>query len=100
MDLEDIVLSENQTEKDKYHMTSLICISNEQNRNRLIDTENRWTVVRWEGGWVEKVKGLSSTNCLLQNSHRDVDYIIRNTVNIVIIMYGARRVLEAAEVPF
>ena len=36
--------------------------SNEQNRNRLIDTENRLTAVRGEGelkGWVKTVKGLS-----------------------------------------
>ena len=33
---------------------------NEQNRNRIIGTENRWMVARAEGGggWEKKVKGL------------------------------------------
>ena len=37
--------------------------SNEQNRNRLIDTENRLRAVRRErfGDWMKKVKGLSKT---------------------------------------
>ena len=57
IDLEIIVLSEvSQTEKDKYHMISLICgISNIQmnlftNRNRLTDIENKLRVTEGEGG--------------------------------------------------
>ena len=47
------------------------------------------------GGWVEKVKGLRSTNSQLENSHGDVKYGIRNIVNyIVITMYDARLVLD------
>ena len=63
MDLEGITLTEiSQTEKDKYHMISLICRikkqkqnktskQRKQNRNRLIDTEIRLVVTRVEGGW-------------------------------------------------
>ena len=61
MDLEGIMLSEmSQTEKEKYHMISLICgISktikiNEQtkpNKNKHIDIENRVVVTREEGMW-------------------------------------------------
>ena len=36
---------------------------------------------RWLGGWAKKVKGLRSTNSLLQNSHEDVKYSIANIVN-------------------
>ena len=57
------MLSEiSQSEKDKYHMISLIC--GIQNRNRLIDT-----VVRGEGlqEWVKKVKGLSKKTKPKQN---------------------------------
>ena len=35
---------------------------NKQNRNRLIDMENRLMVARGEGDRVKKLKGLSSTN--------------------------------------
>ena len=37
---------------------------NKQNRNRLIDTENKLRVARWEGleKWVKKVKGFKNTN--------------------------------------
>ena len=55
IDPEGIVLSEiSQTKKDKYHMISLICKIqknkiNKQNRNRLIGTENKLIVARWEG---------------------------------------------------
>ena len=42
-------------------------------------------------GWMKKVKGLRSTNWLLENSHRDVRYSTGSTVsNIVITMCGAR----------
>ena len=68
MDLESIMLSEiSQSEKDKYHMISLVCMwnliykINKQSRSRLIDTENRLTAVRGKWGWwgwVKKVKGL------------------------------------------
>ena len=45
---------------------------------------------------MKKMKGLrSSTNWWLQNSHEDVKYSIGDIVNnIVIIMHGARWVLE------
>ena len=47
------------------------------------------------GGWVEKMKGLRSTNWQLQNSHGDVKYSIGNIVNnIVITVCGVRRTLE------
>ena len=58
MDLEIIILSEaSQTEKDKYHMTSLICEINKktykrtylQNRNRHTDIENKVMVTKGEG---------------------------------------------------
>ena len=48
------------------------------------------------GGWVNKVKGLSSTNWQLQNTHRDVNHIIGNIVNnMVITMDGARWLFES-----
>ena len=52
MDLESIMLSEiNHTEKDKHHMISLIWESKNQmdkhnNRNKLIDTEDKQVVAR------------------------------------------------------
>ena len=54
---------------------------NKQNRNELIDTENKLMVIKLEevfgelGGWVQKVKGLSGTNWHLRNSHMDVKRI-------------------------
>ena len=67
---------------------------NKKNRNRLTDTENILTVARWDEGlegWVKKVRGLRSTNWLLQNSHGDEKYSMGNTVNnILITMYGVR----------
>ena len=42
------------------------------------------------GTWVKKVKGLRSTDWLLQNSHRDVKYSIGNIVdNIALCMVSA-----------
>ena len=47
-------------------------------------------------GWVEKVKGLRSTNQYLQTSHGDVQYGIGNIVNnIVITMCAIRWVLDS-----
>lgn len=44
---------------------------------------------------MKKLKGLRSTNVQLQKSHEDVKYSIGNIVkNVVINMYGVRRVLE------
>ena len=45
-------------------MCNLMDKINNQDRNRLIDTESRLTAVggRGFGGWVKKVKGLSSAN--------------------------------------
>jgi hypothetical protein len=38
-----------QTEKDRYHIISLICgIRRGGSRNRLTDTEDKWMVARWE----------------------------------------------------
>ena len=37
------------------------------------------------GKWVEKVKELRRTNCLLQNTHRDVKYSVRNIVKNIVI---------------
>ena len=49
-------------------------------------------------GGYEKVKGLISTNLLLQNNHRGVKYSIGNTVNnVVTTMYGAKWVLHLSE---
>ena len=60
------MLSEiSQSGKDKYHVISLICemnTINKQNRNKLVDSENRLSAVRGKGncrGWVKKVQGLS-----------------------------------------
>ena len=51
MDLANIMLSEiNQSEKDKYHMISLICGSNEQTGLTIkieTDTESRLTALGW-----------------------------------------------------
>ena len=50
MDLENITLSEiSQSEKDKYHMISLICESNEQNKltNR-IETDSKIQKTDWQ----------------------------------------------------
>ena len=42
-------------------------------------------------GWLKKLKGLRSINCLSQNSHGDIKYSIGITVNnIVIIINGVR----------
>ena len=30
------------------------CAKNKQNLNRLIDTEDRLMVARWEGGWLDE----------------------------------------------
>lgn len=50
---------------------------------------------RWEGRWAKKVKGLRSTNCLLQSSHGDVKYSIGNTVSKnFITMNGIRWVRD------
>lgn len=51
---------QSQSEKDKCYIISLICTIknkiNKQNRNSLIDTEDRLTVVRGVGvgGWMKK----------------------------------------------
>ena len=43
----------------------------------------------------EKIKGIKKCKLIGKNSHRGVKYSTGNTVNnIVILMYGARRVLE------
>ena len=71
MELKGIMLSEiSQSEKDKYHMISLMYVwnlmtkLNQQNRNRLTDSENRLTTasVGRVGGAGEKMRGLSSTH--------------------------------------
>ena len=61
---------------------------NKQNRNRLIDTENIWQLSdgRGFGGWVKKVKGLRSTDRLLQNSYGDLKYSTGNTVHNSLIL--------------
>ena len=58
MDLEIILSEISQTEKDKYHMISLICgifkkwykWTYLQNRNRVTDVENKFTVTEGKGG--------------------------------------------------
>ena len=55
---------------------------NKQNRNRIIDTDV-FMFARWEGGpgdEQKKVKGLRSTNWLLQKCHGDVKYCLENIV--------------------
>ena len=67
---------------------------NEENRNRLIDSDG---CQRGEGleAWVKKVKGLRSTDWQLQNGHGEVTFSTGNTVNsIVVTMYGASWVLK------
>ena len=67
-----------------------------------MNTENKLMVAIQEWGlwvWVKKRKELRSTNWRLwgynQNSHGDVKYSIGNIVsNIVMIIYGARWVLD------
>ena len=57
MDLEGVMQTEiSQTEKDKYCMISLICVilktkqmNKQQNRNKVIDTENKQVITRGEG---------------------------------------------------
>ena len=55
----------------------------QKNRNRLIVAENILMVAKWEAlrEWLKKVKGLRSTNWLLQNSHGIVKSSIGNIVN-------------------
>ena len=74
---------------------------NKQNSNRLKDTENIMMVTRW--GWEvgkvgeigKKVEGIKKYKLVVTNSHRDVKYSIRNTVNnILITMYGVRWILD------
>ena len=50
MNLKGSVLSEiSQTQNDKYHMISLICVES-KNKTRLIVTESRMVVTRGWGG--------------------------------------------------
>ena len=54
VDLEGIMLSEiSQTEKIQIAYDSIYIwnLENKQNRSRLIDTENKLMVARWERGW-------------------------------------------------
>ena len=55
-------------------------------------------VARWGRelrAWVKTLKGLRGTNWWLHSSQGDVKFSIENMVsNIVITMYGARRVLD------
>ena len=80
MELETIILSEvNQSEKDKYHMISLMWnLRNKTNKqrekkrekrdksgNRLLTIENKLMVTRGEvgGGWVKLVMGMKECTC-------------------------------------
>ena len=53
-------------------------------------------VVRWGGGEMgEKVKGLRSTNWLLQNSYGYVKYSIGNIIdNSIVTIHGVRWVQD------
>ena len=76
---------------------------NTQNRNRLIDTENRLTVARGGalGVRVKKVKGSRGTEVQLQKSRRKVKYGIGNIVgNVVITAYSAGWAPETSGEPF
>ena len=46
------------------------------------------------GVWVKKMKRLRSTHWQSQNSYGDVKYSIGNIVTNIIIVYGARWVLD------
>ena len=76
MDLEIIILSEvSQTEKDKCHMISLIVELKQkwskrtylQNRNRLIDLENKLKATGGKGGRKGQIAdlGLTCTHCYI-----------------------------------
>ena len=60
---------------------------NQQNRNTLIDTENRLIDAGGDRviGLGERGKGLKSAHLRLQNSHRDVKYSIGNIINKTVI---------------
>ena len=66
MDLEGIMLSEiSQSEKDKYHMISLICgiqWKNKQNRNTLINTDWQLSEGRGIGGLGEIGEGIKQNS--------------------------------------
>ena len=91
VDLEGIMLSEiNQTEKDKYHIISLICGIIKTKQTNKTESNSHTQRTHWGlpkgkrvGGCVKKVKGLRSANWYLQNSHRDVKC---STGNISIIL--------------
>ena len=64
MDLDGIMLSEKERKQIPYDFTYMWNL-NKQNRNKLINTENKLVVAIGEvceGGWVKEVKGLTSTN--------------------------------------
>ena len=69
---------------------------NKQNKNILIDTENKlmFSRRRGVGEWVKKVKGLRNKNGHLQNCRGGVEYSLGNLVNnTVITMYSVGQVL-------
>ena len=64
MDFEGIFLSE-MSEKDKYYRISLYGESKtKQNKNKFIDTDIRWVVIRGEGDFVGWAKGERGWNCM------------------------------------
>ena len=67
-----------------------------QNRNKLIDSENKLMVAKWEVSWrMKKVKGLGSTNCIIKRVRGGGKYSIENIVNnTVITTSGVRQVLD------
>ena len=76
------------------HIYQQLNLNNEQISRTETDsvTENILIVAIWKGFlrmWMKNMKGLISTNWLLQNSHWQYNYSIWNRVNnILITMYG------------
>ena len=106
MDLEDTVLSEIKSDRERqipYIFTYMWNLKNKvhrQNRNKPMDTENRLKVADWRrcGGLGEKGEGIKKHKLVvtkqLQNSHGEVNSI-ENIVNgIIITVHGAQWVLE------
>ena len=70
---------------------------NRQNKNKLIDKENKFMVGKWKGGrgMGKKVKRLRTIIVSYNNSHKDVKCSIGNVVgNMVIATYCVGWILD------
>ena len=67
-------------------------ITNKQNRNRLIGTESRLMIARWEGAGElgDKGEGIKKYKLVVKNRHGEVKYSIGNVVNNVMSTYVTR----------